>query len=117
MNNTLLRLRVVTTLACTLVVTTVAATATADTISLGWDPNSDLTVAGYMLHVGTQSGSYSQRVDVGLSTVYGWSGAAAGQRYCFAVSAYNGSHAEGPKSGEVCGYSNTSPTLVNPGSR
>ena len=117
MNNRFLRVRVLTALASTVIVTALAGTAAADTISLAWDPNSDLTVAGYMVHVGTQSGSYTQHFDVGLSTAYGWSGAGAGQRYCFAVSAYNGSHAEGSKSSEVCGYSNEPPALVNPGSR
>jgi hypothetical protein len=67
--------------------------------------------------VGTQSGSYTQHIDVGMSTTYGWPGATPGQRYCFAVSAYVAGHLEGPKSNEVCGYSNGSPVLVNPGNR
>jgi len=117
MKNRSLRVRVTTALASTLIVTAVAGTAAADTISLAWDPNPELTVVGYMVHVGTQSGAYGQHFDVGLSTTYGWSAAVAGQRYCFAVSAYNASHLEGPTSAEVCGYSNAPPTLVNPGSR
>jgi hypothetical protein len=117
MKNRSLRVRAFTALAWAVIVTAVAGTAAADTISLAWDPNPELTVVGYMVHVGTQSGAYTQHLDVGLSTAYGWSAAVAGQRYCFAVSAYNSSHLEGPTSSEVCGYSNTSPTLVNPGSR
>src|SRR5262245_28719422 len=104
-------------LASLLISVVVTASAAADTINLAWDPNSGSTVLGYMVHVGTQSGSYTQHIDVGLSTSYGWSGAVAGQSYCFAVSAYVANHLEGPKSNEVCGFSNAKPVLVNPGSR
>ena len=117
MNNSFLRIRVFTALASALIVVAAAETAAADTVSLAWDPASDVTIAGYIVHVGTQPGSYTEHLDVGLSTAYGWSGAVAGQRYCFALSAYNASHVEGPKSNEVCGYSNAYPILGNPGSR
>jgi hypothetical protein len=90
--------------------------ASADTISLAWNPNTD-QIAGYKVHVGTTSGSYNQHFDVGLVTAYTYGSATAGQRYCFAVSAYNSSSVEGPKSNEVCGYSNSPPTLQNPGNR
>jgi hypothetical protein len=117
MKNCCLRVRVFTVLASALIGIAAAGTAAADTMTLAWDPSVELTVAGYMMHVGTQSGSYTQHIDVGLSTTYAWSAAVAGQRYCFAVSAYNASHLEGSKSAEVCGYSNAYPVLVNPGSR
>jgi hypothetical protein len=74
-------------------------------------------VAGYIVHVGTESGTYTQRVDVGNTTVYIFTSAMAGQRYCFALSAYFAGPIEGPKSAEVCGFSNRPPTLVNPGAR
>jgi Putative Ig domain/Glucodextranase, domain B/Bacterial Ig domain len=90
--------------------------ASAGTISLAWNANTSL-VAGYKMHIGTTSGSYSQHVDVGLATSYTFGSATAGQRYCFAVSAYNSSSIEGPASNEVCGYSNAPPTLQNPGNR
>jgi Putative Ig domain/Bacterial Ig domain len=90
--------------------------ASAGTISLAWNANASL-VAGYKMHIGTTSGSYSQHVDVGLATTYTYGNATAGQFYCFAVSAYNSSSVEGPPSNEVCGYSNAPPTLQNPGSR
>ena len=100
-----------------LITVAAAGTAVADTINLAWDPNRESTVQGYMVHVGTQSGTYTQHLDVGLNTFYGWSNAVAGQRYCFAVSAYVAGHLEGPKSNEVCGFSNAVPILANPGSR
>ena len=100
-----------------LITVAAAATAAADTINLAWDPNRESTLQGYMVHVGTQSGTYTQHIDVGLNTSYGWPSAVAGQRYCFAVSAYVAGHLEGPKSNEVCGFSNAAPVLANPGSR
>jgi len=90
--------------------------ASAGSISLAWNTNTD-QIAGYKVHVGTTSGSYTQHLDVGLATTYSYGSATDGQRYCFAVSAYNSSSVEGPKSNEVCGFSNAPPTLQNPGSR
>jgi len=89
--------------------------ALADSVNLAWDPNAD-TVSGYAVYVGTQSGTYSSRVDVGGATSFAYSSATAGTRYCFAVAAYTAS-GEGPKSSEVCGYSNRFPTLTNPGNQ
>jgi hypothetical protein len=93
-----------------------AGSASAGSISLAWDPNTD-QVAGYKVHVGTTSGSYTQHLDVGLSTAYTYASATDGQQYCFSVSAYNASAVEGAKSNEVCGFSNAAPTLQNPGNR
>jgi hypothetical protein len=83
-------------------------------LNLAWDPGSD--ASGYTIYAGTTSGTYSQRFDVGNATAFTYPSATAGQRYCFAVSAYNGM-GEGPKSAEVCGYSNRYPTLTNPGNQ
>jgi hypothetical protein len=89
----------------------------ADTITLEWDESSTGSV-GYKVHVGTTSGSYSQLFDVGSATLFAFTTAVAGQRYCFAVSAYLlSSRLDGPNSAEVCGYSNAPPTLQNPGNR
>lgn len=90
--------------------------AAADTITLEWDPSTESV--GYKVHVGLQAGSYTQHFDVGSATLFAYTNATAGQRYCFAVSAYLlSSRLEGPASEAVCGYSNAPPTLVNPGSR
>ena len=99
-----------------LVVLGSAGRAAADSITLGWDPLADQV--GYKVHVGVQSGSYIQHFDAGSGTLFAFTSATAGQRYCFAVSAYLlSSGLEGPNSVEVCGYSNAPPTLVNPGDR
>ena len=90
--------------------------AAADSITLEWDPSGE--TVGYKVHVGVVSGSYSQHYDVGPSTTFTFPSATAGQRYCFAVSAYAlSSMLEGPNSAEICGYSNEPPTLANPGNR
>lgn len=102
--------------ACFLAVMTLSRPAQADPISLLWDPASD-AVAGYVIRVGTQPGTYVQRYDVGLATSFTFPDAAAGQQYCFTVSAYATGPIEGPMSPEVCGYSNAPPVLTNPGSQ
>ena len=90
--------------------------AAADSITLEWDPSGE--TVGYKVHVGVSSGSYTQHYDVGSTTAFTFPTATAGQRYCFAVSAYAlSSMVEGPNSAEICGYSNEPPTLVNPGNR
>lgn len=94
----------------------VVRTAAADNIVLAWDAETN-PVAGYIVHVGTQSGSYTQHLDVGLAITYTYPNAVAGQKYCFAVSAYSSGALEGPKSNEACGYSNAPPTLQNPGNQ
>jgi hypothetical protein len=82
----------------------------ADSITLEWDASSG-TISGYAVYVGS-----AQRIDVGNTTTFTLTTAAAGQQYCFAVAAYN-SVGEGPKSGQVCGYSNQFPALTNPGNQ
>jgi hypothetical protein len=93
-----------------------SSSASAGSISLAWNANTD-QITGYKVHIGTVSGSYTQHLDVGLATTYVYGSATDGQKYCFAVSAYNSSSVEGPKSNEVCGFSNAPPTLQNPGNR
>ena len=88
--------------------------AAADAITLTWNSNTD-QIAGYKLYVGTQSGTYSQNVDVGSANTFTFTSAVAGQRYCFAVTAYSSPSIESPKSNEVCGFSNAPPSLTNPG--
>jgi hypothetical protein len=91
--------------------------ASAGTINLMWDVSPSSEVAGYIVHVGTQSGTYTQHVDVGMTTNWSYASAVAGQRYCFAVSAYVDGPVESPLSNEICGFSNVRPELVNPGAQ
>ena len=76
-----------------------AAFAQAAQVTLAWDPNSEGDLAGYKVHYGTASGSYSVHIDVHNVTTYTVTGLSDGQTYYFAVTAYNTSGAES-------GYSN-----------
>jgi hypothetical protein len=88
----------------------------ADTLNLAWDPNPEPNVSGYVVRVGTTPGAYTRTFDVGLATTWSFTGAIAGQRYCFVVAAYAPEVGEGPNSAEVCGSSNAPPVFTNPGS-
>lgn len=58
--------------------------------NLAWDPPEVSTdVTGYMMHYGTASGTYSQGIDVGNTTSYPVYNLTDGQKYYFAVTAYN----------------------------
>jgi hypothetical protein len=69
------------------------------------------------VHVGTQSGNYSQTFDVGSATSFSFPNATAGQRYYFAVASYFPGPVVGPLSQEVSGSTNGAPVLTNPGSQ
>src|SRR5207302_6900558 len=65
-------------------------------VTLAWDPDSDPTVTGYRLYVGTYSGVYTQTVEVGNATSTLVSNLASGATYYFAVTAYNSASVESP---------------------
>lgn len=65
------------------------AAATAGSVSLTWDPNTEGDLGGYKVHVGTASRTYSQSIDVGHVTTFTVSNLADGQTYFFAVTAYD----------------------------
>ncbi len=70
--------------------------------NLAWDPPDISTdVAGYMIHYGTASGTYSQAIDVGNTTSYTVNNLIDGQTYYFAVTAYNAVGYESVYSNEV----------------
>jgi hypothetical protein len=103
--------------ACLVLAMAASRPAAADTLTLMWDRSSDGSVAGYVVHVGTQSGNYSQTFDVGNATSFSFNGAASGQQYYFAVASYFPGPIVGPLSQEVSGSSSGAPLLVNPGTR
>jgi fibronectin type 3 domain-containing protein len=75
------------------------AQASAQSVSLSWNADSDPTVTGYRVYYGTAAGSYTQSVDVGNSTSAAVAGLNSSTTYYLAVAAYNGS-------GNQSGYSN-----------
>ena len=86
----------------------------AETLTLAWDANADPQLSGYIVHIGSVPGSYSQHIDVGNVTQYEVT-ADPGQHYCFSVSAYADGPIEGQTSSEVCVNSNAAPSLTSPG--
>jgi hypothetical protein len=77
----------------------IASNALAAEATLAWDPNTESDLAGYRVHYGTDSGSYTVHTDVHNVTTYTVTGLIAGQTYYFAASAYD-------SSGNESGYSN-----------
>ena len=73
--------------------------ARAEQVTLAWDGNTEPDLAGYRVHYGTASGSYTTSVDVHNVTTSSIGTLTAGQTYYFAVTAYDAS-------GNESGYSN-----------
>jgi hypothetical protein len=74
--------------------------------SLEWAPANDPRVAGYRIYVGTTSGNYAQNFDARGATTGVVSGLTSGQRYYFAVTAYD-------NAGGQSGFSNEASKLSN----
>jgi IPT/TIG domain-containing protein len=77
-----------------------ASTLHAATAIASWDPNPEPNIAGYKLSYGTQSGVYTTVIDVGNVTSRSVT-LTSGQRYFFAVQAYNASSLLSAYSAEV----------------
>jgi hypothetical protein len=78
----------------------------AEDVRLAWNPNQAPDVAGYKLHIGTESRKYTATVVVGTSTSYTVTGLGKGTRY-FAVTAYDAK-------GDESGYSNEIFVAIDP---
>jgi hypothetical protein len=70
-------------------------------VALAWDASPDSAVAGYRLYYGTESGSYSNSVMVGVATQATITGLLEGVTYYFACVAYDDAGAESDFSNEV----------------
>jgi hypothetical protein len=68
-------------------------------VTLAWDRNTESDLAGYRIHHGSTSGSYSMHIDVHNVTTYTVTGLTEGQTYYFAATAYD-------SAGNESGYSN-----------
>jgi len=71
------------------------------TVTVAWDPNPEPTVAGYYMHYGSSSGSYTNSVDVGSATRCAISALQEGVTYYLAVTAYDGSGNQSGYSDEI----------------
>lgn len=61
----------------------------APSANLSWDPVTDPTLDGYVVHVGTESGHYSRTIPVGNLTSYTVDSLSTGTTYFFAVTSHN----------------------------
>lgn len=86
-----------------------AGPAAAASLRLSWEPNQESDLAGYRLHFGNNSRSYSDIALLGDRTNYVVAGLTAGATYYFTVSAYN---VEGQESGFSNEVSWTAPSPV-----
>ena len=78
-----------------------AAAGGAGQVTLAWDANTEADLAGYRVHYGTASGSYSVHTDVHKATNATVSGLTSGQTYYFVVTAYNAANTESGYSNQV----------------
>lgn len=86
--------------------------ATASSVVVSWNPNSEPDLAGYRLHYGTAAAPYSTTVEVGTTTAT-VKDLEKGVTYTFSVSAYNTSGTEGEYSQPVS-YTVGSSTVIPP---
>jgi hypothetical protein len=70
-------------------------------VSLQWNPNTDTNVAGYALYIGTTSGDYTSRIDVGTNTVSTISGLTNGTTYYFVTTDYDSEDVESTPSNQA----------------
>ena len=77
------------------------ALASAQTITLTWDPNTEANLGGYLVHSGTQSRSYSTQIDAGKQTTLPITGLDLTKDNFFAVQAYSTDGLLSPLSQEV----------------
>jgi Fibronectin type III domain/FG-GAP-like repeat/FG-GAP repeat len=73
----------------------------ATSVTLAWDSSGASGIAGYRLHYGTSSKSYSQTRDLGNTTTTTVSNLPSGQTYYFVVTDYDGAGTESASSNEV----------------
>ncbi len=79
----------------------IATHALAAQVTLAWDASPEPDLAGYKIHYGTASGSYSAHLDVRNVTTYTVTGLAEGQTYYFAATAYDEAGNESSYSNQV----------------
>jgi hypothetical protein len=78
-----------------------AGTASAQSVTIAWDPNKEADLAGYVVHYGTASGVYTHSLDVGKVTSANIVSLTTGKTYFFAVQAYSTKALMSPMSAEL----------------
>ena len=70
-------------------------------VTLAWNPNSEIDLAGYRVYYGNSSRTYGAMIDVGNRTTFQVPSLSPGVTYYFAVTAYNTTNMESGFSNEV----------------
>jgi hypothetical protein len=70
-------------------------------VTIAWDPNSEPSVIGYRVYIGTAPSVYTETVDTGSATSFVYQNGAAGLTYYFTVAAYVEGAVEGPQAPEI----------------
>ncbi|MEQ1730366.1 MAG: putative Ig domain-containing protein, partial [Vicinamibacterales bacterium] len=91
--------------------------ASAESLTLAWDANTEPDVIGYYVFIGTSSGVYSTTIDVGTATSYTFGSALPGTTYYLTVAAYSAGPVVGQRAPEVVTTTGGGPTLSNPGNQ
>jgi hypothetical protein len=73
----------------------------AQSVTLAWNGSSGPSLAGYRVHEGTSTGTYTKTIDVGNHTQATILDLTAGQTYYFVVGAYNTAGVESAYSNEI----------------
>lgn len=94
-------MRVALTIVCLLALTLCALTASAASVTLAWDANTETDLAGYNLYIGTNTRQYSTVIPAGLATTITTTNLALGVTNYFAVTAFNTAGLESDFSNEV----------------
>ena len=82
-------------------------------VTLGWDANTESSIAGYRIYYGTASRVYSNIIDVGNQTWGKVSGLGEGVNYYFAATAYDFDGNESNFSDEIA-YTTPIPPIPSP---
>jgi hypothetical protein len=78
--------------------------ASASSLRITWNANTETDLAGYKVYYGTQSGTYGTPIVLGKVTSYDLPNVATGKTYFVALTAYNSSGSESPRSTEMSAY-------------
>ncbi len=89
--------------------------ASAEPLTLMWDPSPDASVQGYVVYIGSASRSYSSGVDVGSSTSFDLPALDGKKRYYIAVASYDVHRVVGEPSVELVWGQGAPPITVEPG--
>jgi hypothetical protein len=78
-----------------------ARAASAESVIIEWNANTEANLAGYFIHVGEQSGAYKHKLDVGNVTGATITNLLPGKTYYFVVQAHSTDGLQSPLSAEV----------------